>query len=531
MLIDGEKWACEACVRGHRVSSCHHSDRPLTHINKKGRPVSQCAHCRGLRKSRTTHTKCECGDKKKHSHKNDTDPHAADKRDLKQDSRPRCGCTHGQRCTCALKKEPHLDTVPETGLPPPPATALLDQPKKPQLTSTKSESTLTVFRDGHHKPAHKHNDMAHKCGLPYTIPRSHTIHSTCDVARRSVDHLPLAQQTLLNECLANQQPPEQLTSHRLHRRVKSEHGSPESAPVVPPNAVPTAVPPLDLSSFFPPPQTMEKPSDISVPGPVSTMPMAKTPLDQLVTSGLPLDVSSYSTFPTTATSPVNCMAFQDPYKEAYFTSPDGEMPIGFSAPPVDWSSFPLYSDVPAAASTQAPSYASFDYNAMGPGFPAPSSSGDISEVDDFAPLSGLGRTGSDLHDLTSVSEGSDIDHYRISSASSFIGLPQAQLLSSNNLESIDIDDFLKSANESTAALEHQLQANMGMESKPLPSQDAFVAMSTPEAYKPMTTPTASMPMTTSATDSMWPVGLYDSSATSMDENNTEANFFVQPWVQ
>lgn len=42
-------------------------DRPLTHINKKGRPVTQCAHCRGLRKSRTTHVKCECGDKKKKS--------------------------------------------------------------------------------------------------------------------------------------------------------------------------------------------------------------------------------------------------------------------------------------------------------------------------------------------------------------------------------------------------------------------------------------------------------------------------------
>ncbi len=24
MLIDGEKWACEACVRGHRVSNCQH---------------------------------------------------------------------------------------------------------------------------------------------------------------------------------------------------------------------------------------------------------------------------------------------------------------------------------------------------------------------------------------------------------------------------------------------------------------------------------------------------------------------------
>ena len=29
MLIDGEKYACEACVRGHRVSSCHHSGMPI----------------------------------------------------------------------------------------------------------------------------------------------------------------------------------------------------------------------------------------------------------------------------------------------------------------------------------------------------------------------------------------------------------------------------------------------------------------------------------------------------------------------
>jgi hypothetical protein len=35
MLIKGEKYACEACVRGHRVSNCQHADRPLQHINKK----------------------------------------------------------------------------------------------------------------------------------------------------------------------------------------------------------------------------------------------------------------------------------------------------------------------------------------------------------------------------------------------------------------------------------------------------------------------------------------------------------------
>lgn len=38
-------------------------DRPLQHINKKGRPVSQCQHCRAMRKSRSSHAKCDCGEK------------------------------------------------------------------------------------------------------------------------------------------------------------------------------------------------------------------------------------------------------------------------------------------------------------------------------------------------------------------------------------------------------------------------------------------------------------------------------------
>lgn len=92
MLIDGEKYACEACVRGHRVSNCQHAgallpwdsggavtdfhaDRPLSHINKKGRPVSQCAHCRTLRKSRSAHVKCDCGEK---SHAKGTCTHLKD---------------------------------------------------------------------------------------------------------------------------------------------------------------------------------------------------------------------------------------------------------------------------------------------------------------------------------------------------------------------------------------------------------------------------------------------------------------------
>lgn len=87
MLIDGQKWACEACIRGHRVTSCKHhgrfkkilhtilflsqtpavkreaentpanygytdwsnisacSDRPLIRIKRKGRPFATCTVC------------------------------------------------------------------------------------------------------------------------------------------------------------------------------------------------------------------------------------------------------------------------------------------------------------------------------------------------------------------------------------------------------------------------------------------------------------------------------------------------------
>ncbi|ODM17618.1 hypothetical protein SI65_07293 [Aspergillus cristatus] len=45
MLINGQKYSCEACIRGHRVTTCKHHDRPLTKINRKGRPFSTCSIC------------------------------------------------------------------------------------------------------------------------------------------------------------------------------------------------------------------------------------------------------------------------------------------------------------------------------------------------------------------------------------------------------------------------------------------------------------------------------------------------------
>ena len=35
MLIESEKYTYEACMEGHRVNNCQHTDRALIHINRK----------------------------------------------------------------------------------------------------------------------------------------------------------------------------------------------------------------------------------------------------------------------------------------------------------------------------------------------------------------------------------------------------------------------------------------------------------------------------------------------------------------
>ncbi|TBU59751.1 hypothetical protein BD310DRAFT_368489 [Dichomitus squalens] len=63
VFVADKKYACETCIKGHRSSSCKHTDRPLFEIKKKGRPVTQCEHCRELRKTRQIHVKCVCENK------------------------------------------------------------------------------------------------------------------------------------------------------------------------------------------------------------------------------------------------------------------------------------------------------------------------------------------------------------------------------------------------------------------------------------------------------------------------------------
>ncbi|GJJ14572.1 hypothetical protein Clacol_008837 [Clathrus columnatus] len=63
VILNGLKYACETCIKGHRSSACSHTDRALFEIKKKGRPITQCEHCRHLRKTKQVHVKCLCGDR------------------------------------------------------------------------------------------------------------------------------------------------------------------------------------------------------------------------------------------------------------------------------------------------------------------------------------------------------------------------------------------------------------------------------------------------------------------------------------
>lgn len=396
MLINGEKWACEACVRGHRVSNCQHADRPLSHINKKGRPVSQCAHCRTLRKSRSAHIKCDCGDK---SHTKGTCSH------LKDGDKDSCACSHGGRCTCSLKKE-HLDPVPESdsdeGAP-----IRTENPRRPRAKTAQSDLALTIFTNGHHKPPHKHNQMAHKCGLPYVVPRAHTIHSPSPsgLANRSVDNLP---HTSTIDALHSEShiKDSMVSAQQEQRLIKSEHGSPHLAPSTGQDTFNAPLPSLDMSRLD------DFPSDYRYM----------------------------------------------PYES--FTPIENEQPIfsaGLDPSSVDWSHYDGLTfgneNYVTSSYSQAQSFTGFDFGSIDqPALTTTSTSGEVSEVEDFRSIPESGpcpilknRFGSEASDF------GDHDVYRLSTTSSHIGFQQAMEGSNSNTGGLSMEDLLESCNSNYAS--------------------------------------------------------------------------------
>jgi hypothetical protein len=165
-------------------------------------------------------------------------------------------------------------------------------------------------------------------------------------------------------------------------------------------------------------------------------------LDQLNSQLPPLDLSSLENYPTDYNFPVDFDGLQ--------AVPDIEQPIfsaGLSAGSVDWSHYDgldFNNDNFATSNfSQAPSFAGFDFSSVDqPTLTTTSTSGEISEVEDFAPAKSsfvAQKYGSDFD----TSELGDTEGYRLSTTSSYMGLSQAQMLASNDIGSLEIDEFLK----------------------------------------------------------------------------------------
>jgi hypothetical protein len=282
------------------------------------------------------------------------------------------------------------------------------------------------------------------CGAPYKIPaRSHTVHGHRVIAQRSSDSLRLTKAALTSH--ETPQHHESVTSApQPVRRVKSEHGSPELKP--------QTSPPMDQGN------------PIVIP---------------------PLDPNAYSYSPFGSGSPSLPQQNQqehrlsDPFHENYFVTYEMANewePLhsaGLSEAPseVDWSQFNFGYDGSNAYNannagpvpSQPPSYASLDHfsHLSHPGLT--SSSGEISEVEDCLPVKNPNklRAGSqdafgDFGSVGAEEAASDVDAgYRLSSASSYIGVPHANGLPTieNCRASLDIDDYLKQAEAQTRQMQ------------------------------------------------------------------------------
>jgi len=248
------------------------------------------------------------------------------------------------------------------------------------------------------------------------VPRAHSIHgpSPSGLANRSVDNLPhtstidaLHSESHIKDSI--------ISAQQEQRMIKSEHGSPHLLPTTDANQLNGQMPPLDLSRL----------EDFST------------------------DYSYVS---------YEC-----------FTPLNDDQPIfsaGLSSASVDWSLYDgldFNNDNFAAPSySQAQSFTGFDFGSTDqPALTTTSTSGEISEVEDFGPIADSGATCPVVHDKQYGSDTSDFgehDGYRLSTTSSFIGLPQVQLIGNSNMAS-NVEEFLKDVDPNDFISNHGLTAN------------------------------------------------------------------------
>ncbi|KAJ2500978.1 copper-binding transcription factor [Coemansia sp. RSA 1972] len=104
MILNGVKYSCETCIRGHRASNCGHFDRKLNIVRRKGRPPTQCNKCRELRRTRKAHVKCLCSEMKADEFNMPTITSAPETPNKIESLLNPCQCKDDSYCTCCKPK-------------------------------------------------------------------------------------------------------------------------------------------------------------------------------------------------------------------------------------------------------------------------------------------------------------------------------------------------------------------------------------------------------------------------------------------
>ncbi|CAE7071065.1 unnamed protein product, partial [Rhizoctonia solani] len=217
IFVNDKKYACETCIKGHRSSSCQHTDRALFEIKKKGRPVTQCDHCRELRKTKQVHVRCSCDTKpdstlaSKPSGKKGsrlpaeaayphglspslsgvaTSPAPNKSNQTLNQTEAKCSCGQGQSCHCCVprkaKSHSHSHSQSSSGHTPPPAHtpsnphphhsshahAYAPYARPAVRLSTESHSQQTMYRLG--ACACGTNCQCPECAQHRRLPHTHT---------------------------------------------------------------------------------------------------------------------------------------------------------------------------------------------------------------------------------------------------------------------------------------------------------------------------------------------------------------------
>jgi hypothetical protein len=221
----------------------------------------------------------------------------------------------------------------------------------------------------------------------------------------------------------------------------------------------------------------------------------------------PLDIS-ISPFSVTGL-PLADFGYQGHGPGCYYSSSGIEPPLDSgdaNEPSADRSTFDLSGGTScfATAFSQPTSYASLDYNNFNHSSLTTSSSGDVSEVEEFGPLSVMNLSKPDLYDIGSLSDGSEPGVYCITVPPSYTGRPETQILSPDNVESIDLETFLKPTATTPMAppqLQLTIAADPGPYSVPqnlsLQPEHGFTPIddnTSPQSLGPPVTPASNEPM-------------------------------------